>query len=340
MPDAFNVALVGFGFAGRGFHAPLIDACERLRLHTIVSTQAAAAAAWPQARISDLDTVLADPSVDLLVVATPNDSHEPIARAALEAGKAVVVDKPFTLTVAEAEGLAALAARQDRLLSVFHNRRWDADFLAVRALIDSGRLGRVVRFESHFDRFRPEVRDRWREADVPGAGVWFDLGPHLIDQALQLFGTPHAVWCDLAVQRRGGRAHDYAHAVLRYERTRVVLHADMLSAAHDLRFAVHGERASFLKEGMDIQEAQLSSGLRPGDADWGVDPRAGVVVDGGGVAEPFAGPPGDYRRYYDAIAAALAGEGPNPVTPAEGAAVMRVLEAGLRSHERRAEVAL
>jgi predicted dehydrogenase len=250
-----------------------------------------------------------------------------------------VVDKPFTVTLADARALVEEAEREDRFLSVFHNRRWDADFLALKSLLAENRLGAVSRFESRFDRFRPEVRDRWREAAVRGAGVWFDLGPHLIDQALQLFGLPLAVTCDLALQRPAARAPDYAHAVLRYERLRVILHADMLSPAPDLRFAVHGDRASFLKEGLDAQEIRLLAGEAPGGPGWGEDPRPGVLVDGAsGKRTPLSGPPGDYRRYYEAVAAALRGEGPNPVPARQALAVMAVLDAGLRSHDERREI--
>jgi len=338
----FNTALVGFGYAGRTFHAPLIAACPGLKLHTVVSSQTEAVhEAYPEARVAELDAALADPAVELVVIATPNDTHAPLARRALEAGKAVVVDKPFTLSLAEARELIASAEARGRLLSVFHNRRWDADFLTLQALIAEGRLGRLVRFESRFDRYRPAVRDRWREAAGPGSGVWFDLGPHLIDQALQLFGRPLAITCDLAVMREGGAAPDYAHAVLRYDRLRVVLHADMLSPAADLRFAVHGERASFLKEGLDPQEAQLAAGMIPGAPGWGEDPRPGVLVEGAsGARVPVPGVAGDYRRFYRAVAAALAGEGPNPISAKEAAEVMAVLEAGVLSGERRSEIPL
>ncbi|RZJ28325.1 MAG: oxidoreductase, partial [Brevundimonas sp.] len=181
-----NAALIGFGYAGQTFHAPLIAACPDLRLHTIVTSKPEAArAAWPEARaVADLETVLADPEIDLVVLATPNDLHAPQARAALEAGKAVVIDKPFALSLEEARGVADLARRRGLFLSVFHNRRWDADFLGLQQQIAAGALGPIRTFESHFDRFRPEVRDRWRERDGPGGGIWNDLGPHLIDQAL------------------------------------------------------------------------------------------------------------------------------------------------------------
>jgi predicted dehydrogenase len=332
-----NVALIGFGFAGRTFHAPLIEACAGLRLHTIATSQPDAVP--PGVRATTIDEAIADPDIDLIVVATPNDTHAPLARRALEAGKAVVVDKPFTLTVAEAEALADLADDRGLLLSVFHNRRWDADFLLAKSLIAEDALGPIVRFESHFDRFRPQVRDRWREQAGPGSGVWFDLGPHLADQAIQLFGMPLGVTCDLAVMRPGAVAVDYAHAVLRYETARIILHADMTSAAADLRFSIHGARASLIKEGLDVQESQLLAGLGPGTAGWGEDPRPGLIVDGAtGERREVHAPRGAYQAYYSAIAAALRGEGPNPVTPQEAIAVMKVIEASVESDERRAEV--
>ena len=338
-----GVALVGYGYAGKTFHAPLIAAAPGLRLHTVVSSQGAAVkAGWPEVKVAaDLDAALADPEVELVVIAAPNALHAALARQALEAGRAVVVDKPFTLTAAEARDLAALAEARGLLLSVFHNRRWDADFLTLQALIAEGRLGRIIRFESHFDRYRPQVRDRWREANVPGAGVWYDLGPHLIDQALVLFGRPLGITADRAVVREGGRTTDYAHAVLRYDGFRAILHADMLSPASDLRFVVQGERAGWLKDGLDPQEDALKATGRAGGDDWGVDAHPGVLVDGAsGARTPTPGLPGDYRRYYDDVAAALAGRAPNPVPADQAVMVMEVLEAGLASHDRRAEILL
>ncbi|HWQ88178.1 MAG TPA: oxidoreductase [Brevundimonas sp.] len=334
-----GVALVGHGYAGRTFHAPLIGACAALDLRTVVTRRPGDAPGLNT--VATLDEALADPAVDLVVLATPNALHAPQARAALEAGKAVVVDKPFTLTTAEARALIALAEARGLLLSVFHNRRWDADFLALQADIAAGRLGRIVSFESRFDRYRPEVRDRWRERDEPGGGLWYDLGPHLIDQALVLFGRPLGVSCDLAVLRPGGQAVDYAHAVLRYDGLRVILHADMVSPAHDVRFVVQGERAAWLKSGLDVQEDQLKAGLPVGGPGWGVDPRPAVRVDGaGGDRMPAPGPPGDYRAYYDGVARALRAGSPPPVTAAEGLAVMEVLEACLESARLRVEVRL
>ncbi|MFN8669868.1 MAG: oxidoreductase [Gemmatimonadaceae bacterium] len=275
-----NVALVGFGFAGRSFHAPLIAAVDGLRLHTIVSSQGALArGAHPDARVvADYPEALADPAIDLVVLATPNAVHAEQAHAALSAGKHVVVDKPFTVTVEEAESVVAHAERAGRVLSVFHNRRWDGEFVTVRKLIADGALGDVRYFESRIDRYRPVVRDRWRERAGAGAGLWYDLGPHLVDQALQLFGTPRSVHGDLAIQRAGAQVDDYFHAVLTYDRLRVVLHASMLAAANELRFVVHGTRGSYVKHGTDPQEEVLRGGGVAGGAEWGVDRRPGVLT--------------------------------------------------------------
>lgn len=335
-----NVAVVGFGNAGRTFHAPLIAADSGLTLHTIVSSRPdEVAAVWPQVRVTpSLEAVLEDPAIDLVVLATPDALHAAQAGAALDAGKAVVVDKPFALTHADAARVVDLARAKGLLLSVFHNRRWDADFLALKAAIAGGRLGRVVTVESRFDRHRPVVRDRWREG--PGGGVWLDLGPHLIDQMLVLFGRPLGVTCDLSIQREGGLSPDRVRATLRYaDGLRVELNAAMVIAAPDLRFAVHGTRGSWLKSGLDVQEDQLKAGTPVGAPGWGVDPVPATLVDGEtGVRSPAPGPAGDYPAFYAGVAAALRGEGPNPVPPDEALAVMEIIDAGLESDRRRAEV--
>ena len=332
--NRIKVALHGFGYAGRTFHGPLISACADLDLTCVISSQGEAVlAAYPNVTVvTALDEVLADPAIDLVVLATPNAGHAAQAEKVLRAGKAVVVDKPFTLTLAEARALEFLSAETGQLLSVFHNRRWDSDFLTLRRLVKTEALGPVRRLENQFNRYRPQVRERWREGAGAGAGLWYDLGPHLIDQALCLFGCPSAVTCDLAILRPGGLAPDYAHAVLEYAQHRVILHADMVTPSPDLRFAVHGAKASWFKSGLDVQEDQLKAGLAPDDADWGLDPLKGRIIEGktGAVFTPDA-PRGDYGAYYAAIAAALRGRGPNPVPPDQAVAVMEVLEAGLDS---------
>lgn len=339
MTEPLNVALVGYGFAGRVFHAPLIGAVDGLRLHSVVSSRAEAVHAdWPNVRVQpELSAVLRDPEIDLVVLATPNAVHAEQAHAALDAGKHVVVDKPFTVTVEEAESVVAHAERAGRVLSVFHNRRWDSDFLTVRKLIAEGALGEVTYFESRFDRYRPVVRDRWRERAEPGAGLWYDLGPHLVDQALQLFGPPIELIADLAIQREGAQVDDYFHVVLRYPRLRVVLHASMLVAANDLRFAVHGTRGSYIKFGGDPQEEALKAGVVPGGEGWGVDGRRGVltVVEGEVVeSREVEGVAGDYRGLYEGVRGAILGSGGNPVSGGEGVEVMRWVERGAFAYRR------
>ncbi|MGH8080269.1 MAG: Gfo/Idh/MocA family oxidoreductase, partial [Lysobacter sp.] len=219
MNDApVRVALVGYGFAGKTFHAPLIAATAGLSLALVGSSDPAKVHAdHPHASvIDDPFAAVTHADADLVVIATPNHSHAPLARAALAAGKHVVVDKPFTLDLSEARELAALATRHQRVLSVFQNRRWDSDYLGVKQAIDEGRIGEVVHFESHIDRFRPQVRERWREQTGPGTGVWWDLGPHLADQALQLFGLPERVLASQAVLREGAVVADWAHTVFEY----------------------------------------------------------------------------------------------------------------------------
>ncbi|MET0717027.1 MAG: oxidoreductase [Pseudoxanthomonas sp.] len=341
MDPTLNVALVGYGFVGKVFHAPLIVHTPGLRLHTVVSRDAGKVHAdhADVCVVADAENAFADPEIDLVVIAAPNAVHAPLAEAALGQGKHVVVDKPFTVTLQEAEQVVARAAGAQRLLSVFQNRRWDADFLTVRKLIDDGALGEVVEFHSHFDRYRPVVTDRWREQDQPGAGLWYDLGPHLLDQALQLFGMPEGITADIALQRDGARAPDYFHATLRYPKLRVVLHAGALVAAHGLRFAVHGTRASYMKHGMDPQEDALRSGQPPASADWGRDPRPGTLHVGERDGIPVASVPGDYVRYYALLREAILHGTSPPVTATQALEVMSMLEWGMRSSAGRREIA-
>jgi predicted dehydrogenase len=328
---SIGVGLIGYGFAGKTFHAPLIRAVEGLTLAAIASGDAGKVRKdFPGMQIFDNPAaMIAEPGIELIVIATPNDSHAPLARAALSAGKHVVIDKPFTLDMAEARDLLALAEHQSRLLSVFHNRRWDSDFLAAKFGVESGVLGRVTHFESHIDRFRPDVRDRWRERDVPGAGVWYDLSPHMIDQALQLFGLPDSVQANFMLQRPGAQAVDWAHAVLAYANHRVVLHASMIAAGGVPRFLVHGDKGSLVKNGIDQQEAQLLDGMLPGAPGWGVDTDRMQIWSGSNGCRAMPTPAGDHRRYYMVIRDALRGTAPNLVPPIQALAVMAVLEAAI-----------
>jgi predicted dehydrogenase len=330
----YRVALIGYGYAGRTFHAPLIAATPRLELAVVASRDAGKVHAdLPEVEVvADPLRAVDDGRIDLVVIASPSDSHTPLAQAALEAGKHVVVDKPFTLTLAQARGLAALATRHGRLLSVFHNRRWDSDYLSVRRAVEDGLIGEVVHFESHFDRFRPEVRARWRERAGAGGGLWFDLGPHLVDQTLQLFGLPERINAEIATQRAGGEADDWAHVVLDYGAKRAILHGSMLVAGGSARFTVHGTRGSVVKSRIDRQETQLLRGLRPGDAGWGEDDDPLLLYDGSDAPpRRIAATAGDQCRYYIAIRDALDGRGDNPVTQLQAVAVMAVLETAVEA---------
>ena len=349
MTARLRVGLVGYGYAGKTFHAPLIAAVPSLQLAAVASSDASKVHAdWPDVTVhSSPDALIARDDLDLVVIATPNDTHHSLARAALLAGRHVVVDKPFTVTLADARELAELARQRGRLLSVFHNRRWDGDFMTLRQLVAGGALGRVVEMNSRFDRFRPEVRPRWRESAGPGAGLWFDLGPHLVDQALQLFGPPRAIVLERALVRDGALSDDWFHASLRYDRLHVHLHASMLVAASAPRFSVHGTRASFVKDGLDAQEDALKAGVRPTwppQADWGIDPARALRVtragDGSAAEVPVALQRGAHMAYFAAIAAAIRDGAPNPVPPQEALAVMELIELGIASATQRREVEL
>ncbi|SCK57169.1 Predicted dehydrogenase [Variovorax sp. HW608] len=337
-----RAGLVGYGFAGQTFHAPVLSAVPGLELGAVASSQPHKVHAdWPGVDVvPDVDALLRRTDIDLIVVAAPNAQHHPVAKAALAAGKHVVVDKPFTLDAGQARELAALAERQGRVLSVYQNRRFDSDFLTLRDVLASGELGRPVYFESHFDRFRPEVRARWREQPVPGAGLWVDLGSHLVDQAVQLFGRPDALQLDSAVLRDGALVEDYFHAVLRYESgphapLRVVLHATTLAAYAAPRYILHGTTGSYVKRGVDPQEDALRAGGRPSDAAWGADPIDGELTlcaaDGRMQTRKLPTKAGNYVAYYTALRDAILGQGPNPVLPEQAVELMELLDLGRQS---------
>ncbi|MDQ3417483.1 MAG: oxidoreductase, partial [Acidobacteriota bacterium] len=262
--------------------------------------------------VSSPEEACAVPSVALVVIATPNDTHVSIATTALRAGKHVVVEKPLAPTLEGARELASLAQSRDRVLAVFQNRRWDGDFLALSDLVARHALGDVAHFESHFDRYRPVVRDRWRERAGVGSGLWFDLGPHLVDQALQLFGVPDRLTASMAAQRPGAQADDWAHVVLEYRRLRVILHTSALVAASRPRFIVHGHGGSWIKYGLDGQERQLNATLTPDAARQIQDVEHAVLVDGASGRETDTpGPHGDYRQFYVRLRDALHGAAGN-----------------------------
>jgi predicted dehydrogenase len=329
-----RVGLIGYGYAGKTFHAPLVQSVAGMELTVIGSSKRdTVLAELPGVTVcSNTLEVATHPEVDLLVIASPNESHYPLAGAALNAGKHVVVDKPFTVNLADARALVQLAEERGRLLSVFHNRRWDSEVLATKAIIESGVLGEISHFETHIDRFRPQVRQRWREKTGPGAGLWFDLGPHLIDQAMQLFGLPQAINASFAVLRKGGETDDWAHVQLNYRSLRVILHTSLLVSGGVPRSVLHGTLGSWAKFEGDVQEKQLVAGVMPGSPDFGDDPDPGIFYEGAtGKQTKIPAPAANQADYYVGIREALWGRQPNPVPPEQASAVMSVLETSFQS---------
>jgi len=335
MIDPIKTALIGYGYAGKTIHAPLIRAAYGLDLATIVSTRPADVHAnLPAMHVApNLEAALDDLDIELVVIATPNDLHAPQAHAALDAGKHVVIDKPFALNDIEARDLIEHARRANRTLSVFHCRRWDSNhltFLRVRE-----QLGELYQFILRYDRLRPVVRDRWRERAGPGSGIWYDLGSHLVDQSLNLFGWPDWISADITAQRKGATTDDYFHVTLGYGALRVVLHSSMMTPVAGPCVEAQGSAGSFVKYGMDRQEEALKACRIPGDDTWGDDPIAATLtpVFGDQVGEPqrVATIPGNYLAYYEGVARLIREGAPNPVAPEDARKVMRILDLGFQS---------
>ena len=320
-----RVGLIGYGLAGSAFHAPLVEAVSGLALTSIVTSNkeraARARSTYPHVRIlGSADDLFADPH-DLAVIAAPNRHHAPLALRAIEAGMHVVIDKPLAPSVAEAERVASAATASGVVGSVFHNRRWDGDFLTLRRLVEEGSLGDLLRLESRFERWRPEVDfGKWREGGGPedAGGVLFDLGPHLIDQALELLGPARSVYAEVRRLRPGAEVDDDVFVALEHESgARSHLWATMLAAQPGPRFQALGSKAAYVKHGLDVQEAALRSGAGPRGPNFGEEPReAWGMVGTGERAEPVETEPGRYVAYYEgieeAIRAAADVSGPRP----------------------------
>ncbi|TCJ14226.1 oxidoreductase [Flaviaesturariibacter flavus] len=333
-----RAALLSFGMSGKVFHAPFLHLLPAFQL----------AGAWERSRkeiatrypgatsFDTLDQLLADDSIELVVVNTPNYTHYEYTKRALEAGKHVVVEKPFVTTVAEGEELCRIAGERGLLLSVYHNRRWDSDLLSVKEVIGSGALGEIVEAALHFDRFKAELSPKLhKEKPGPGAGVLYDLGSHLIDSALHLFGTPYSVFADIRCLRPGSEVDDYFELLLYYPRLRVRLHASYFVREAPPSFQLYGTAGSFLKPRGDVQEARLQAGEIPGEG-WGAeDPATAGLLhsehDDSAGRRTVAAPPGDYRAYFNGVAAAIRNGAPAPVTCSEGLQVIRVIETAFRS---------
>jgi predicted dehydrogenase len=335
--EELRVALIGFGLGGAVFHAPLVAATEGLRLKAVVTSDPArarqAVERYPGVAVFDDAGLVwrrAD-EFDLVVVASPNRTHVPLARAALRAGLHVVVDKPLAATAEGARGLIEEAGARGLLLTPFHNRRWDGDFLTVRRLIRGGALGRVLRFESRFERWRPTPKQGWRQSGEPSdaGGLLYDLGSHLIDQALVLFGPARAVYAELDPFYEGAATDNDSFVALTHEGgVRSHLWMSVAAAQSGPRFRVLGSEAAYTKFGLDVQEEALKRGGRPGGERWGEDDESRWGLLGAGEdLRPVRTEPGAYQRFYEGVVAAVRGGAPPPVEAADAVAALEVIEA-------------
>ena len=344
-----DVGLIGFGLAGRSFHAPVIRAVPGLRLAAILQRSGnEAAEKYSDVRVvRTTDELLSIPEIHVVVIATPNDSHYPLAHACLAAGRDVLVDKPFTTTVDEAIALAEFAKKQGRLLTVYQNRRYDGDFQAIVQLLGSGALGRIVRFESNYDRFRPQLRPgAWRERLGPGGGIFFDIAPHLIDHALVLFGMPEALTADIRIEREGGVADDAFDLAFHYPRgLRADLRSSILAATTRPRFLLHGTQGAFVKQTFDPQENNLRNGHIPTNTAWGAEPEENwglltLFVNGTLTQRRIPSVNCDYRDFYTNLRDAILGKAKLAVSTAWALDVMRLLELARQSSNERRTVSV
>lgn len=347
MKKIIKTGIIGFGPGGNTFHAPIISTTDGLRISKIRARKESevnlAKQRYPDAIITDnADNVINDPDIDLVVIATPNDSHHSLAKQALLANKNVVVDKPFTITTADADDLIKIAKQQNKILSVHHNRRYDSDFRTIEKLLKSNVLGELVEFESHYDRFRNYLKPgAWREKDEPGAGILYDLGSHLIDQPLVLFGFPNAITADIRAQREGTTATDNFELVLHYSNLKVTLKAGMLVSQPLPRYILLGDKGSFVKYGLDVQEVALKAGLTPHTKnDWGIEPESvwgNLVTEINGVnfSGKIQSEVGDYRDYYANLYAAIIENKSLDVTAEHARNIIRIIELAIQSNDEK-----
>ena len=333
---AIKTAIVGYGFSAKTFHIPFIDSLADFSISAISSRKTEDVNRdWPSARhFSSAQDMLSQSDAELVIITAPNDVHFPLAKLALENNKHVVLEKPFVTQIEEGEVLIALAKEKNLVLSVYQNRRWDGDFLTVDKLIKENRLGKIKVFESHFDRFRPNVQQRWRETAAVGGGILFDLGPHLIDQALQLFGLPTAITATCRAMREGSENIDFFHITLHYPDKVALLQANLFCSGPNIRFRVQGDAGSYEKMGLDPQEDRLKAGVTPKDVSWADESEAeyGIVYDAE-RSQIVTTERGGYQRFYQALAEAIRGDGKVPVTAEQALQSIKLIFLAMESSE-------
>ncbi|KFN02774.1 oxidoreductase [Bacillus clarus] len=331
-----GVGIVGFGFSSTTFHIPLLQTIGGYDIRVIVSSKEEVVKhTLPSVEVvNTIEELVKRGDIDLVVITSPNTTHFPYVKEALLHGKHVVVEKPFVVSVEEGEELISLAKKHNVALSVYHNRRFDNDFLTIKKLLAEKRIGNVYAYEAHFDRFRPNVRDRWREKNLPGSGILYDLGSHLIDQALFLFGKPDAIRADVIKQRPGAEIDDYFHIVLHYGVKRVILHSSSYVKQAGPHFTVHGDKGSIVKYGMDSQEEQLKAGMKPGESSYGIDIEENfAVLETEDKLERISTEVGCYEMYYKEIRDSILTGAKPPVTAEEGLEVIRLIQLAIESSE-------
>ncbi len=337
--NTIGVGLASYGMSGEVFHAPLLSVNPGFEIISILErTHSLSRERYPDAKIiRTYHELLKDDSIELVVVNTPDRFHYGMAREALEAGKHVVIEKPFVLDSREGDELITIADKQKLLLSVFQNRRWDGDFLTIREILDKGLLGRLVEYEAHFDRYRNFIiENTWKEDPASGTGTLFNLGSHLIDQALELFGKPGHINADIRIQRTGGKIDDAFTLWLGYPEVKVTIKASYMVREPGPRYLLHGTEGSFLKHGIDPQEEALKKGKLPGGPDWGIEPReewGRLNTEIGAHNGPYKTLSGNYLAYYDNIYQTLAGKAELAVTATQANLVVKVIEAAIESSQ-------
>ncbi len=337
-----NVGLIGFGLSGRYFHAPFLSVNPRFNLKTVVERSKNEAQDFDPTieNARSVEELLADPEIDLVFVCTPNDTHFEYAMDALENGKHVVIEKPFANTEAEAQKLFETAERDGLVATAYQNRRWDSDFLTIQKLIREDKLGKIVEYESRYDRFRPEVlSNTWKEKQAEGSGNVYNLGPHLLDQAFVLFGDPQTVTATIRSVREGGDVDDYFDIRLGYDDKFVIVKSSLMVYENSLRYAIHGTKGTFIKRGLDAQEETLRQDVLPDADNWGAEPedRWGTLH-----SDPFTGivpsEAGDYMAFYDSVYDAIVEGRELAVKPAEILRTTRVIDLAFESNERQTTI--
>lgn len=347
MNKKIKTGVVGFGLSGKVFHAPFIGTNPDYELHTIVTTGREAGKFYPRARIiNNFNSLILDPEIDLVVICTPHNMHVEQACRALQAGKHVVIEKPVAMNSTQAEQIIADSKAAGKFAFPYHNRRWDGDFLTLKHLIQQGYLGDVIDFESRFDRYSPVLsRAEWRYNDESGGGTLYDLGPHLIDQAICLFGAPQSVWCILHTQRQNSKVSDSFDLKLIYPALTASLGAGIFVREPGPRFQVHGRLGSYIKHGLDTQEARLKMRKMPLDKNFGSEPKKNFgllhsVANKKTIRIKYATIPGYYMGFYEDVAAVLAGTKPPEVSLEDALLNLKIIEAAALSYTEKRNVYL